>query len=129
MSCAHWRYNLIIYSSDTKTGKGWLQSFVGAKFYRGAIHLLPAGLTNLIKAPHRGPTHCSKFLAATFSSDIHIPGQTSFVSATYLSSSSTLGQTLDCALRADAVDWVGQPTSSQLIVNWRTWENIEDALQ
>ena len=112
-----------------KLGRGGSKVLLGQSFIGGAIHLQPAGLTNLIKAPLRGPTHCSKFLAASFSSDIHIPGQTSFVSATYLSSSSTLGQTLDCALRADAVDWVGQPTSSQLIVNWRTWENIEDALQ
>ena len=53
-----------------------------------------------------GPLHYSIFAASFFSADLFISGQTSFVSATY--SSSTLGQTLDCALQPDAVDWVGE---------------------
>ena len=49
-----------------KLGRGGSKVLLGQSFIGGAIHLLPAGLTNLIKAPHRGPTHCSKFLPQVF---------------------------------------------------------------
>ena len=48
-----------------KLGRGGSKVLLGQSFI-GGLSSWPAGLTNLIKAPHRGPTHCSKFWLQVF---------------------------------------------------------------